>query len=411
MANPEHLGILKQGARVWNEWRWEHRDVRPELRDVVLSDAKLRGADLTGADLKGADLKSADLRGIILVSADLTGANATGANLTGADFTRANLTAINLEYANLRGAHFTGGCLSSAYLSNAYVRHADLAGADLTRANLAGAYLGDVNLIKAKLTGANLSGANLSGADLRHADLKDTNATNAQLGYTMFADNDLQNVEGLETVRHSAPSYLSIDTVYKSEGKIPGAFLRGCGLSDWQVETAKLYNPELSNEEITNILYQVHDLRAGQAIQIRPLFISYSHSDSLFVDKMDAQLNEKGVRFWRDVHHSKAGRLERQIDHAIRVNPTVLLVLSDQSVRSDWVEHEARLARKLEQETGRDVLCPVALDDRWKTCRWPERLREQVMEYNILDFSGWRDEDNFRRMFSRLLDGLDLFYK
>ena len=89
----------------------------------------------------------------------------------------------------------------------------------------------------------------------------------------------------------------------------------------------------------------------------------------------------------------------------------MLLILSEHSVQSDWVQHEARLARKLEIETKRDVLCPVALDGGWKDCDWPERLREQIMEYNILDFSGWRNGDNFRRMFKRLLDGLDLFYK
>jgi hypothetical protein len=103
--------------------------------------------------------------------------------------------------------------------------------------------------------------------------------------------------------------------------------------------------------------------------------------------------------------------VERQIDRAIRLNPTVLLVLSSHSVQSDWVEHEARLARKLEKETKRDVLCPVALDDSWKHCAWPERLREQILEYNILNFSDWNNEYSFRQMFNRLLDGLDLFYK
>jgi hypothetical protein len=126
---------------------------------------------------------------------------------------------------------------------------------------------------------------------------------------------------------------------------------------------------------------------------------------------LEKGLNGKGIRFWRDIHNATAGRLEKQIDRAIRLNPTVLLVLSEQSVQSDWVQHEARLARKLEIETNRDVLCPVALDDSWKDCDWPERLREQIMEYNILDFSGWRDAGKFRRMFGRLLDGLDLFYK
>ena len=52
-----------------------------------------------------------------------------------------------------------------------------------------------------------------------------------------------------------------------------------------------------------------------------------------------------------------------------------------------------RVARKLEIETERDVLCPVALDDAWKTCRWPARLREQIEEYLILDFSAWEEEE------------------
>jgi hypothetical protein len=111
------------------------------------------------------------------------------------------------------------------------------------------------------------------------------------------------------------------------------------------------------------------------------------------------------------VHHATAGRLERQVDRAIRFNPTVLLVLSESAVESDWVEHEVRLARKLEQETKRDVLCPVALDGSWKECRWPGRLREQITEYHVFDFSGWGDDESFGRMYRRLVEGLDLFYR
>jgi hypothetical protein len=111
------------------------------------------------------------------------------------------------------------------------------------------------------------------------------------------------------------------------------------------------------------------------------------------------------------VHHATAGRLERQVDRAIRFNPTVLLILSENAVGSDWVEHEVRLARSLEKEMGRDVLCPIALDDSWKECRWPERLVEQIMEYNVLDFSGWEDCNSFDRMFRRLVEGLNLFYQ
>jgi hypothetical protein len=155
----------------------------------------------------------------------------------------------------------------------------------------------------------------------------------------------------------------------------------------------------------------VHDLRAGQAVQINPLFISYSHKDSAFVDAMEKRLDAKGVRFWRDINDASSGRLEKVVDRAMRQNPTVLLVLSENSVQSDWVEHEARSARDLEKELKRDVLCPVALDGAWKDCPWPVRLREQIMEYNILDFSNWKDESEFTKKFEKLVQGLDLFYK
>jgi len=36
---------------------------------------------------------------------------------------------------------------------------------------------------------------------------------------------------------------------------------------------------------------------------------------------------------------------------------------------------------------------------------------EQVMEYNILDFSDWKDDRKFGNMFNKLIDGLELFYR
>jgi hypothetical protein len=298
---------------------------------------------------------------------------------------------INLSFAQL------GGC----DLHRGNLWEADLGGANLWPANLSGAMLG-----RADLGGANLSGAILSGAYLN-----ESNFFMATVGYTTFGYSDLSEVVGLEDVKHGGPSTIGIDTITKSKGRIPEVFLRGCGLSDADIEYAKLFNPNLANDERSRILYKIYDLQASQAIQISPLFISYSHADDEFVDKLEGQLNKKGIRFWRDIHDLKSGRVETQIDRAIRQNPTVLFVLSEHSLGSDWVEHEVRTARELEKEMERDVLCPVALDDSWKNSKWPKRIIEQIMEYNILDFSAWEDDRKFEGMFRRLIDGLELFYK
>ena len=442
MANPEHLKILKQGVETWNNWRREHRHVK-----IHLDGASLWKANLYGANLRDANLRGANLRDTNLSEADLRKSNLSETDLNFAKLTRAKITDSILVHAEAGHADFSKADLSEANLSEAHIsnsdlRRANLSGANLYRAMLAGgnnlcranlsyAYLVEADLHSAELNFANLSDAdfqraNLKGVDLRDADLRRANLRNANLsganlggahlkgpeiGETSFGGCDLSDVSELQEFVHIFPSMVDMVTLRLFKGNLPEKFLRGCGLSDLDIEYAKLFSPELSSEETDEILYKIHDLRVHQSIQISPLFISYSHANSNFVDKIESQSNQLGIRSWRDVRHAKAGPLEKQIDRAIRYNPTVLLVLSENSMKSDWVEHEVRFSRELEKETERHVLCPVALDDSWKSSPWPKRIMEQVMEYNILDFSKWEDEGEFEKQFKKLIDGLDLFYK
>lgn len=396
MANEEQLSILKQSVEVWNRWRSENRDAEVNLAGADLRAANLFRADLTGANFYLANLENAELRDAFLSGAKLDGARLIGAKLSGA-----SLGSASLKWAKLMGAE-----LILAKLIDANLEYADLRGAILVRTDFHRASLIEANLLEADLTGAELNESNLNRANLTKANL-----SSATIEHTNFGINDLREAVGLEKVIHHGPSIISTHTIQLSLGNIPDAFLRGCGLSDWEIEEAKLYNPDLSNEEINKILYKIYDLRASQALQISPLFISYSRADHELVNKIGDALTEKGVRYWRDIHEMKAGRMETQIDRAINQNRTVLLVLSEHSSKSDWVEHEVRTARELEKDTGRDVLCPVALDDSWKNSPWPKRVMEQVMEYNILDFSAWQDDSKFGDMFRKLIDGLELFYK
>jgi len=307
------------------------------------------------------------------------------------------LIKIDLSNARLDGQNLIGIVLEGAKL-----RHTSFVGSDLSRA-----ILGFADLDQTDLTNANLFLTNFQASVLTNAKI-----TNARMAYTIFGATDFGGAKGLESIKHEAGSALDTLTIRKSSSSLPAIFLRGCGLSDWEIESAKLYNPDLTNDEIAKIQYRIYELRATQAIQISPLFISYSHQDKPFVDKMDAALAKKGVRFWRDIHDATAGRLETQIDRAIRQNPTVLLILSKNSIKSDWVEHEATEARRVEKEIGRDVLCPITLDDSWETSSpWSKQIMEQIKKYNILDFSKWENDSVFEEQFAKLLNGLDLFYK
>lgn len=59
MVNESYLEILKQGVEVWNKWREDHPEMRPDLRDANLSNANLSNATLSKAHLENANLSNA----------------------------------------------------------------------------------------------------------------------------------------------------------------------------------------------------------------------------------------------------------------------------------------------------------------------------------------------------------------
>lgn len=114
MANKEHLGILKQGVGVWNEWRKINPKIEPDL-----GEADLIKLDLIGANLSKARLYSTRLNMSRLNAADLHEAKLFNAILNGADLSDANLTK-----AVLNGAYLSNTNLTRAYMPNTDIRAA-----------------------------------------------------------------------------------------------------------------------------------------------------------------------------------------------------------------------------------------------------------------------------------------------
>jgi len=124
MANDEHVTLLKQSVDVWNKWRDENPDIRPDLSGANLRETYLESAKLSGADLRGADLREVNLR-----KANLSDAT----NLFRTDYLSEteNLLRVALtgsETANLFPTDLTGANLSGAFLPEANLFHTDLTG-------------------------------------------------------------------------------------------------------------------------------------------------------------------------------------------------------------------------------------------------------------------------------------------
>lgn len=284
--------------------------------------------------------------------------------------------------------------LREATLVAPYLRGAYLRGADLTDADLREADLGEANLEGANVAAADFSGANLGGANLSGTHLNGANFSEAVFRSTTIADADLSKAKGLETVKHLGPSSIGTDAIYKSKGKIPNSFLRNAGIPEILIE----YIPSL--------------VEAG--IEFYSLFISYSTKNQDFADRLYADLQIHGVRCWFAAHDMRSGEwIQDQIDRAIQMQDRLLLILSEESIKSDWVKREIRKAYKRGVEENRRVLYPVGLCSFRLLKEWEEidpdtgkDLALEVRRFFIPDFSNWQDHGSYKKAFDKLLKDL-----
>jgi len=402
VANPEHVKMLLQGAKTWNQWKSEFVRGKADLRHADLRGANLVSADLRSADLKGVFLISANLRGAHLEQADLSGADLRGAFLTktnsgGANLTCANLRGAHLEQADLRYANLTEAILISADLTQAYLAQANLNGVNLTAAILAHADLRSAILISADLTHAYLTRANLAEAHLYRAkfngtSLHQTDFTNAKLAETVFANTNLGEAKDLATVNHAGPSTLGFDTLARS-GNLPQVFLRGCGLSEEFID----YLPSLINRPIT----------------FYSCFISYSHIDATFARQLHDFLQGRGIRCWLDEKQLLPGHdLHDEVDRGIKLWDKVLLCASEASLNSWWVDkeitHTFAKERVLTERKGKKVRALIPLDlDGFLFDGWENSDADEVRKRLAADFTGWEtNNQKLQEQFERVLKAL-----
>jgi hypothetical protein len=246
------------------------------------------------------------------------------------------------------------------------------------------------------LSRAYLSGANLHSVDLNGANMVGAYLSGASLEWTVIANCDLRGVKGLDKVKHIGPSYISIDTIYKSEGHIPEPFLLGCGVPD-------------------SFIAQIPALiGALQPIQFYSCFISYSTRDEDFAKRLHERMRREKLRVWFAPEDIQGGKkLHEQIERAIQVHDRLLLVLSDNSIHSEWVITEIRNALKVEKRDGRRKLFPIRVCDFDAVRDWEcfdadfgKDLAVEVREYFIPDFYNWKNHDDFEAAFAKLLRDL-----
>ncbi|UWX57200.1 toll/interleukin-1 receptor domain-containing protein [Chlorobaculum sp. MV4-Y] len=158
----------------------------------------------------------------------------------------------------------------------------------------------------------------------------------------------------------------------------------------------------------------VHSLTV-KAFDYYSCFISYSTKDDDFARRIHNDLQASGVRCWFAPHDIQGGKkVLHQIEEAIRKYDKLLLILSPDSMNSNWVEQEIINAIQKEQQQQKQVLFPISIVPFEQIKKWKRfdsdsgrDLAREIREYHVPDFSLWRsDQATHKTAFDRLLKDL-----
>lgn len=113
--------------------------------------------------------------------------------------------------------------------------------------------------------------------------------------------------------------------------------------------------------QVAGVRYKCYHLESLQAERPERIFISYSHTDRPFVERLVGQLKAAGVAAWYSVADIQKGALwTAEIRKGIAQSTWVAVIVSKNSARSRWIRREVDLA--LTAEHLEDRIIPVAVD-------------------------------------------------
>lgn len=105
-----------------------------------------------------------------------------------------------------------------------------------------------------------------------------------------------------------------------------------------------------------------------------PVFISYSHQDKEFAEKLAVHLVRRKSAVWIDAWELKVGdSILDKIQTAIKTASALLVVLSKSSVASEWCRRELSAGLMTELDERRVFVLPLLIED----CDIPIFLREK----------------------------------
>ena len=142
-----------------------------------------------------------------------------------------------------------------------------------------------------------------------------------------------------------------------------------------------------------------HDLPFGSC------FLSYNHKDEEFTNLLYKNLQNSGFLCWYAPINLQKQHLETALQTAIENNDRSIVVISQNSARSDWVSYEINELLKKENKIGKRLIFPIFLESlgEHQNIQWLNEIRSRG--YGIA-FNSWTDSEKYTEAFNNLVKDL-----
>lgn len=142
----------------------------------------------------------------------------------------------------------------------------------------------------------------------------------------------------------------------------------------------------------------MEELTSKELDKMPSIFLSHNTKDKFFVRELADRLSRMGVKVWIDEAEIKVGdSLTEKIGNAIEKTDFVGVVLSRNSVNSQWVQKELQIALQEEFRKKKVVVLPLLLEP----VELPPFLRDKL-------YADFTSPKKFKQSFPKLLEALNI---
>lgn len=155
---------------------------------------------------------------------------------------------------------------------------------------------------------------------------------------------------------------------------------------------------EYLHNAFKTVLSVIESIDITEMKEMPSVFLAHSSSDKFFVRRLAEELRKSGVKIWIDEAEIKVGdSLTQKIGQAISETDYFGVVLSFNSISSEWVQKELQIALQKEIEEGRVIILPILMEP----VEIPLFLRDKL-------YADFTTPDKFEQSVKKIVESLGI---